>query len=81
MANLRIGYRHTGKSGSNTAANAVFADGHAETLNSSEFPCSFVVSTKTYSNNVTTRAQQDYINLHNATVYADPVAAETIVGP
>jgi prepilin-type processing-associated H-X9-DG protein len=76
MANLRVGYRHPGSGGANTAANAVFADGHAETINSADFPCSYSTTTK-YINNggKTTLAQQEAINEHGATVYADPDAA------
>ena len=76
MANLRVGYRHIGARGVNTAANAVFAAGHAETIDSANFPCSYSTTAK-YLNNggKTTLAQQEGINESGATVYPDPDAA------
>ena len=41
MTNLRVGFRHPGPKGKNTVANAVFADGHAESVSTEKFPCSF----------------------------------------
>lgn len=73
MTNCRIGYRHIGNNGKlDNAANAVFADGHAEKLDSAAFPCSFAA---TYNGGVTTIAAQEAINLSGPTVYADPAAA------
>jgi prepilin-type N-terminal cleavage/methylation domain-containing protein/prepilin-type processing-associated H-X9-DG protein len=76
MKNSRIGFRHPGPAGSNTVANFGFADGHVEALNSSQAPCSYAKTT-TYAANLgtTTLAQQEAINLTNATVYDDPAAA------
>jgi prepilin-type processing-associated H-X9-DG protein len=76
MTNGRVGFRHPGVKGRQTMANAVFADGHAESLQSSEFPCQFA-TTASYTGNkgTTTLAQQRDINMHRATVYADPVGA------
>ena len=76
MTNSRVGFRHTGGKGVNTAANAAFADGHAETLDSANFPCAYSLSSKYASNGGTcTLAQQEGINESGATVYADPDAA------
>jgi prepilin-type processing-associated H-X9-DG protein len=76
MTNSRVGFRHTGAKGVNSAANAAFADGHAETLDSTNFPCTYAVSTgsKSYASNggACTLAQQETINESGATVYADP---------
>jgi prepilin-type N-terminal cleavage/methylation domain-containing protein/prepilin-type processing-associated H-X9-DG protein len=73
MTNSRVGYRHVGARGVNTAANAVFADGHAETLDSASFPCTYALSSKYASNGGTcTLAQQETINESGATIYADP---------
>ena len=81
MTNCRIGFHHNGNKGRMTAANAVFADGHAETLNWQDFPCSL---SATYANNITGTAttldQQKSINLHGATVYSNPEAAAQILG-
>jgi prepilin-type N-terminal cleavage/methylation domain-containing protein/prepilin-type processing-associated H-X9-DG protein len=76
MTNLRVGYRHVGALGANTAANAVFADGHAETIDSANFPCTYSTTAK-YLNNggKTSLAQQEGINESGPTVYADPDAA------
>jgi prepilin-type N-terminal cleavage/methylation domain-containing protein/prepilin-type processing-associated H-X9-DG protein len=75
MLNSRVGFRHTGGKGVNTGANAVFADGHAETLDSSKFPCTYAL-TATYQGpkdmGTCTLAQQETINESGATVYADP---------
>ena len=77
MTNCRIGFRHPGSNGKlDFAANAVFADGHAERLDSPAFPCSFAADTSYAKNNgTTTLAQQESINLAGPTVYADPAAA------
>ncbi len=76
MKNSRVGYRHPGPKGKNTVANAVFADGHAESVSTDKFPCSFAASTS-YSGNLgtTTLAQQEQINMGGFTVYRDPQAA------
>ncbi len=37
-AAFRIGYRHNGKSGNMSATNVVFADGHAEPVDTTEMP-------------------------------------------
>jgi prepilin-type N-terminal cleavage/methylation domain-containing protein/prepilin-type processing-associated H-X9-DG protein len=76
MTNLRVGFRHFGAKGANFAANAVFADGHAETIDSPNFPCSYSTTAK-YLNNggTTTLARQEAINESGPTVYADPDAA------
>jgi prepilin-type N-terminal cleavage/methylation domain-containing protein/prepilin-type processing-associated H-X9-DG protein len=73
MKNCRIGYRHSGPAGANTVANVGFADGHVESLNSNQFPCSFSPTSK-YAGNLgtTTLAQQEQINLGGSTVYEDP---------
>jgi prepilin-type processing-associated H-X9-DG protein len=73
MNDCRVGYRHTGGKGPNLAANASFADGHAETLDSASFPCTYALSTKYATNGGTcTLAQQESINESESTVYADP---------
>lgn len=73
MTNCRIGYRHPASNGKRDfAANALFADGHAEKLDSPQFPCSFAA---TYNNDVTTTAAQEAINMSGPTVYANPAAA------
>jgi prepilin-type processing-associated H-X9-DG protein/prepilin-type N-terminal cleavage/methylation domain-containing protein len=64
QANSRIGYRHPGISGPNTAANAAFADGHVETIGGTSFP-----QGKSATNPFA--AQQ---NLSGPTVYANPEA-------
>jgi prepilin-type processing-associated H-X9-DG protein len=76
MTNSRVGFRHPRAKGRQTAANAVFADGHAESLQSSEFPNGFA-TTASYTTNKgnTTLARQIEINLGRATVYADPEAS------
>jgi prepilin-type N-terminal cleavage/methylation domain-containing protein/prepilin-type processing-associated H-X9-DG protein len=45
----RVGYRHPGNAAANTVANAAFADGHAESLDSSVFPRSTDTSVGAYS--------------------------------
>ena len=77
MKNCRVGYRHTGSKGANSALNAAFADGHAQTLNSADVPCSYAKTSSYSSNNGTcTLAQQEAINQNGrATVYANPDAA------
>lgn len=72
QANSRIGYRHKGSKGKNTAANAAFADGHAERIDTADFPCQY---SATYTGNVTTLERQKTINLQGATVYLEPEAA------
>ena len=73
MTNTRIGYRHRGGDGRLSAANAAFADGHAEIINAEDFPCSYA-TTSSYSGNKgkTTLAQQIQIQTQGATVYSDP---------
>jgi prepilin-type N-terminal cleavage/methylation domain-containing protein/prepilin-type processing-associated H-X9-DG protein len=76
MTNSRIGFRHPGPNGRQTVSNAVFADGHAEALVTTEFPCSFSTTANYTSNKgTTTLARQREINMNRATVYADPIAA------
>ena len=67
MTNSRIAYRHVGAKGKNSASNAVFADGHAETINAAEFPCAYAL-TASYTNNKgsTTFPQQEQINSSGA---------------
>ncbi len=76
MTNTRIGYRHPGSKGANTAANAAFADGHAERLNAADFPCAYAL-TSSYAGNKgsTTYAQQLSLNMQGPTVYSDPQGA------
>jgi prepilin-type N-terminal cleavage/methylation domain-containing protein/prepilin-type processing-associated H-X9-DG protein len=76
MNNSRIGYRHAGGASQKLASNAVFADGHCETLLGNQFPCSFAKSSS-YTNNfgTTTLAQQEGINIGGPTVYANPDTA------
>lgn len=76
MTNCRIGFRHSGPSGANTVANVGFADGHVESLNGNQIPCSYSLSSKYKSNGgSTTLAQQEGINLNGPTVFDDPAAA------
>ena len=76
MSNSLVGYRHRGPAGPLTAANAAFADGHAETLPKGRFPCA-LAPTATYAaaGGSTTLARQRAINANGPTVYADPAAA------
>jgi prepilin-type N-terminal cleavage/methylation domain-containing protein/prepilin-type processing-associated H-X9-DG protein len=62
--NCRIGYRHRGAHGANTASNAAFADGHAETVQCDHFPQSKPSS----GSDATQQAQ----NMNGFTVYANP---------
>jgi prepilin-type N-terminal cleavage/methylation domain-containing protein/prepilin-type processing-associated H-X9-DG protein len=73
MTNSRIGYRHRGPKGPNTMANAAFADGHAESVVTDQFPCT-LAATSSYANNkgTTTLARQIAQNLSGFTIYADP---------
>jgi prepilin-type N-terminal cleavage/methylation domain-containing protein/prepilin-type processing-associated H-X9-DG protein len=80
MTNGRVGYRHRGPKGVNTVANAVYADGHAESISTENFPC-FLATDTSYANNtydkskgVTTEALQKQINSTGATIYADPIS-------
>jgi prepilin-type N-terminal cleavage/methylation domain-containing protein/prepilin-type processing-associated H-X9-DG protein len=73
MTNSRIGYRHNGTKGANTRANVAFADGHAESLNSNQFPCAYALTSKDMG--VTTLAQQELLNMSGPTVYANPSTA------
>jgi prepilin-type processing-associated H-X9-DG protein len=76
MNNSRIGYRHPGPAGSNTVANACFADGHCQAINSSEFPCTYnTTANYTSAGGKTTLAQQEQQNLTGFTIYADPAGA------
>jgi prepilin-type processing-associated H-X9-DG protein len=76
MTNSRIGYRHYGPKGQYTLANAGFADGHAESLTSDQFPCSYSTSAKYASNGgKTTLLMQEVLNQTGPTVYADPTTA------
>ena len=63
MTNLRVGYRHPGSGGG--SANAVFADGHAQPVSSSQFP----LGTGGGNTNADVKAS----NFGALTVYADPV--------
>ncbi|HEX3356305.1 MAG TPA: type II secretion system protein [Tepidisphaeraceae bacterium] len=76
MTNSRVGFRHPGAKGRNTAANTAYADGHVELLSTDDFPCAFA-TTASYTTNSghTTYAQQVTQNLSGNTVYADPDAA------
>ena len=62
QSNCRIGYRHRGNHGANTAANACFADGHAEPVQCDHFPQSKSAT------NPNAQAQ----NLNGFTIYAKP---------
>ena len=62
QSNCRIGYRHRGTHGANTATNACFADGHAEAVQCDHFPQ--IKSTS----NPNAQAQ----NLNGFTIYANP---------
>jgi prepilin-type processing-associated H-X9-DG protein len=62
QSNCRIGYRHYSSKGKNTAANAGFADGHAETIAGWQFPQS-----KSAAN---TNAANE--NMGGPTVYLNP---------
>ncbi len=64
QSNCRVGYRHRGTHGGNTAANAAFADGHAEAVQCDRFP----QSKPSTGSDVTQQAQ----NLGGFTVYANP---------
>jgi prepilin-type N-terminal cleavage/methylation domain-containing protein/prepilin-type processing-associated H-X9-DG protein len=76
MTNSRIGYRHYGSLGATSAANVLFADGHAQTLNSADFPCAYSTTAKYLANGGTTSlSQQESLNESAATVYADPDAS------
>ncbi|HEX8525171.1 MAG TPA: type II secretion system protein [Tepidisphaeraceae bacterium] len=77
MTNSVIGFRHTAANGRrNFAANACFADGHVETLMSSNFPCAYATTSAYVGNSgKTTFAQQKSQNLSGATVYPNPQAA------
>ncbi len=78
MTNSRIGFRHPGPGGPNRLANAVFADGHAASINTDQFPCTFAKSTSYAANNgpaSLTLASQITANFSGNTVYADPQKA------
>lgn len=77
MTNSLIGYRHIGRSGqAHTAANAAFADGHAEKIDAADFPCAYATSSSYAGNDGgPTLAEQEQINLTQRTVYADPTAS------
>lgn len=64
QSNCRIGYRHRGDHGPNTACNVAFADGHAQTVQCNQFPQAMSASNP--------NAEAD--NLHGFTVYANPEA-------
>jgi prepilin-type processing-associated H-X9-DG protein len=73
MTNSRIGYRHPGSKGPNTAANAAFADGHAERLDAAKFPCAYATTASyTANSGTTTFAAQVANNAQGATIYSDP---------
>jgi prepilin-type N-terminal cleavage/methylation domain-containing protein/prepilin-type processing-associated H-X9-DG protein len=76
MTNSAIGYRHPGPKGAHAVANAAFADGHAESVSSDDFPSAYS-TTAGYSSNggQTTLAAQEQINLGKYTVYPDPAGA------
>jgi prepilin-type processing-associated H-X9-DG protein len=77
MTNSLIGYRHRAPGGGDHfAANAGFADGHAELLSSDQFPCAYA-TTASYAANggQTTFARERDKNLTGPTVYPDPDGA------
>lgn len=76
MTNSVIGYRHRGPKGPATLANAAFADGHAESLASTQFPCAYA-TTSSYasSGGSMTLAREVQLNNSGPTVYPDPDAA------
>jgi len=76
MTNSVIGYRHPGLRGVHTAANAAFADGHAESLTILQFPLAYA-TTASYagSGGTTTLATQEGINLNSYSVYPDPAGS------
>ena len=79
MTNSAIGYRHRGPTGPNTAANAGFADGHAETLSRGGFPLAYgTTATYAAAGGTDTFAAQDALNGQRATVYLNPQAARAI---
>jgi prepilin-type processing-associated H-X9-DG protein len=65
MANLRVGYRHPGAGGG--SANCVFADGHAQSVSSSQFPLGV--------GGGNTNAAVKASNFGPLTVYTDPLGA------
>jgi prepilin-type N-terminal cleavage/methylation domain-containing protein/prepilin-type processing-associated H-X9-DG protein len=79
MTNSVIGYRHRGPKGAGTIANAGFADGHAESLTSAQFPCGLALtSSYASSGGSMTYAQQVQVNSSGPTVYPDPEAALSV---
>ena len=76
MANSAIGYRHRGPTGPLTAANAAFADAHAETLVKGRFPLAYATTASYAANGGTaTLAGQEAQNIGGPTVYPDPQTA------
>jgi prepilin-type N-terminal cleavage/methylation domain-containing protein/prepilin-type processing-associated H-X9-DG protein len=69
-ANSRVGYRHPGNGKTNGAANAVFADGHADRLESAQFPRALGSG-----DSADVKTQKWRENSQGATVYADPERA------
>jgi prepilin-type N-terminal cleavage/methylation domain-containing protein/prepilin-type processing-associated H-X9-DG protein len=82
MDKSRIGYRHRGPKGAGTSVNACFADGHAESISTVDFPCSLPSSTSGYTVAGTygtpTVPGQEAENMTGFTVYADPTVALAI---
>jgi prepilin-type N-terminal cleavage/methylation domain-containing protein/prepilin-type processing-associated H-X9-DG protein len=66
-ANSRIGYRHPGAGMANGAANVVFADGHADRLESARFPRALSAG-----DSADVKQSKWRENSSGATVYADP---------
>ena len=76
MTNSVIGYRHRGPTGPLAAANAAFADAHAETLAKGRFPLAYATTASYAANGGTaTLAGQTAQNIGGATVYPDPQTA------
>ena len=76
MTNSVIGYRHRGPAGPLTAANAGFADGHAQTLARGHFPLAYgTTAGYAAAGGTDTFAGQQAQNIGGATVYTDPQAA------
>ncbi len=76
MTNGVIGYRHQGPAGPLTAANAAFADGHAQTLAKDRFPLAYgTTAGYAAAGGTATFAGQQAQNIGGATVYPDPQGA------
>jgi prepilin-type N-terminal cleavage/methylation domain-containing protein/prepilin-type processing-associated H-X9-DG protein len=64
----RIGFRHPGQTKVQAAANAVFADGHAERIDGDVFPASLASS-----DSAALEATKKQLNMQGPTVYANPI--------